>query len=434
MEPRKGRAFFRGVHVRDRKELSKDVPIEAFPEPEIATISLSQHIGRPAECVVAPGDRVLAGQLIGKKSGRVSANVFSSVSGTVRGVEKRRGPNGALSDCVIVENDGKGETCALPAMPGFERADIINRVSDAGIVGMGGAGFPTDVKLMPKSEVDVLIINGAECEPYLTCDYRLMLEKTSEVVEGIRLLARAAGASEILIGIESNKPDCVELFSRYDDIRPIVLRKRYPMGGEKQLIYCCAGRKVPPGKLPSDVGCAVQNIHTAYATYEAVMLGKPSYERVMTVSGDGALRPKNLLAKTGTSYSAIREYCGAADDVEMFVSGGPMMGPAMLSTDAHTTKTSSGFLMLKKREVDVLSPRACINCGACAAVCPMRLLPMKIDFYAQAGDYLKAAEIGGVDNCISCGCCAYVCPAKRALIQSITLCKQKLVEMRRGGK
>lgn len=433
MKPRKGKLFFRGIHVPDRKELARDSAIEVFDAPDVAVISLSQHIGKPAEPVVAQGDYVEMGQLIGKKSGFVGANIFSSVSGTVTGIEKRRTANGALNDFVVIENDRLDKKRFLPPLTDREPETIKARITEAGIVGMGGAGFPTDVKLSPKTPVDTLIINAAECEPYLTCDFRLMVEKTEEVVCGIRLLAKAVGVSNIVIGIEKNKPEAIEAFSAYENLQVVILRKAYPMGSEKHLIYCCTGRKVAPGKLPSDAGCVVQNVASAYAVYEAVELNKPLYERVMTVSGDGAVMPKNLLVRTGTSFYALRQYCGAKDDVKMFVCGGPMMGPAMLSTDVLTTKTTSGFLMLTDKEADINDPTPCINCGACADVCPMKLLPMQIDFYTQAGDYEKAAAIGGVKNCISCGCCAYVCPAKRALVQSITLCKAKLAE-NKGGK
>lgn len=426
MEPKKGKFFSRGVHVPDGKSLARDGAIEVFPSPEIAAISLCQHIGKPSEPVVGVGDYVKVGSLIGKKSGFVGANIYSSVSGTVTGIEKRRAANGATSDYVIVHSDGLDEKTELEPLADREPDTIKNRITEAGIVGMGGAGFPADVKLSPKTPVDTLIINAAECEPYLTCDFRLMVEKPDETAQGIRLIAKALGVKNVLIGIEKNKPEAIELFSKYDDIQPVVLKKAYPMGSEKHLIYCCTGRKVPVGKLPSDAGCVVQNVATAYAVYEAVEKNKPLYERVLTVSGDGTVVPKNLLVRNGTSFVALRQYCGEKENVKMLVCGGPMMGSAMVSTDVYTTKTVSGFIMLTDKTAAADEPTPCINCGRCAEVCPMKLLPMQIDFYTQAGDYEKAAKIGGVRNCISCGCCAYVCPAKRALVQSITLCKSKL--------
>ena len=430
---KKGKPFFRGIHVPDRKELARDRAIEVFDAPSVATIALSQHIGKPSEPAVKAGDYVGMGQLIGKKSGFIGANIFSSVSGTVLGIEKRQSVNGITGDYVVIENDRLDKAVFLEPLKDREKETIISRITEAGIVGMGGAGFPVDVKLSPKTPVDTLVINAAECEPYLTCDFRLMVEKTEEVLIGIRLLAKALGVENICIGIEKNKPEAIELFSKAEDMQTVVLKKAYPMGSEKHLIYCCTGRKVPTGKLPADAGCVVQNIATAYAVYEAVEKNKPLYERVMTVSGDGAENPGNFLVRNGTSYSEISEKCGVKENVKMFVSGGPMMGPAMLSTDVYTTKTSSGFLMLTEKEADTNAPTPCINCGACADVCPMKLLPMQIDFYTQAKKKKKAEKIGGVKNCISCGSCAYVCPAKCALVQSITLCKAKLAE-KRGGK
>lgn len=430
MKAQKGKYFAKGIHVPDNKDLSKDVPIEVLDAPDIVAICVQQHIGKPSTPTVAQGDDVYMGQLIAKEAGYIGANIYSSVSGTVMGVEKRKNINGTESDYIVIQNDHHYRKMELEPLADREPATVKARIREAGIVGMGGAGFPTEVKLSPRTAVDALVINAAECEPYLTCDYRLMIERTEDVAAGIRLLAKALGVTQIYVGIEANKPDCIALFEKYDDMQVVVLKKAYPMGSEKHLIFSCTGRKVPVGKLPADAGCVVQNVATALAVYEAVELNKPLYERVMTVSGRGCVHPKNLLVKFGTNFGAIREDCGAKPEAAMFVSGGPMMGPAMASTDVYTTKTSSGFLMLLPEEIDVSEPNACINCGACADVCPMNLLPMQIDFYTQAGEYDLAAKFGGVANCISCGCCAYVCPAKRALTQSIALCKQKLNERR----
>jgi len=430
MKARKGKFFAKGIHVPDNKALSKDVPIETLEAPDIVAICVQQHIGKPSIPVVETGADVYMGQLIAKEAGYIGANVYSSVSGTVMGVEKRKNINGTMSDYIVIQNDHHYRKMELEPLADREPATIKARIREAGIVGMGGAGFPTEVKLSPKQAVDSLVINAAECEPYLTCDYRLMLERTDDVAAGIRLLAKALGVDKIYVGIEANKPDAVALFEKYDDMQVVVLKKAYPMGSEKHLIYSCTGRKVPVGKLPADAGCVVQNVATAVAVYEAVELNKPLYERVMTVSGKGCIHPKNLLVKFGTGFGALRDSCGEKPEAAMFVAGGPMMGPAMASTDVYTTKTSSGFLMLLPEEIDVREPQACVNCGKCADVCPMNLLPMQIDFYTQAGQYDLAAKFGGVANCISCGCCAYVCPSKRALTQSITLCKQKLNERR----
>lgn len=411
------------------KALSHDCPIERPELPDSVAICMQQHIGKPAECVVAVGDEVKAGQLIGRQCGPVSANVYASVSGKVSAILDRPNPRGGKSRYVVIENDGKYDALTLPPIDANDPAAIIERVREAGIVGMGGAGFPTAIKLTPKTPVDVLVINGAECEPYLTCDYRLMIERTEALVDGIRLLAKALKVNTIVIGIENNKPDAIALFEQFDDIQPIRLKKRYPMGSEKHLIYCCTGRKVPTGKLPSDAGCVVQNIATAYAVHEAVRLGKPLYERIVTVTGGCIGSPKNLQVPFGVNYEYLLDYCRVnKDDLAMLVCGGPMMGTTLLSTDYHTRKTDSGLLALMPHEVAYSKPTACINCGKCAKACPMHLMPMTIDFYTQAGDYDAAAKLGGVMNCIECGSCAFACPAKRALLQSITLCKAKLRE------
>lgn len=433
MKVLKGKFFSGGTHIPDRKNLTADLPIETMPSPDIVAISLSQHIGKPSVPVVNVGDVVSVGQLIAEEGGFVGANIYSSVSGVVTTIEERYNPNGTKSNYIVIQND-KNDWSAAPLPDIGERTpdNILQRIRLAGIVGMGGAGFPTAVKLAPKQKVDCLVINGAECEPYLTCDYRLMKEKTDEIHTGIMLLAKALRVDKIYVGIERNKPDCIQAFSQYDDLTVVSLKKRYPMGSEKHLIFSCTGRKVGLGKLPADAGAVVQNVATAYAVYEAVELNKPLYERVMTVSGKGVLHPKNLLVKNGTPLDMIINFCGGMrDNSVMMIAGGPMMGPTMLSSNLYTTKTSSGLLVTVDDEVDLSEPSPCINCGRCAEACPMRLQPMLIDFYAQASDFEKAAKYGGVKNCISCGTCAYVCPAKRSIVQSIMLSKKKLAE---GGK
>ena len=427
MKAIKGKRFRRGIHIADKKQYAADAYIEVAPVPQILSISMSQHIGKPCQIVVQVGDEVKQGQLIGKADGFVSANVYSGVSGKVIGIEKRANPRGMVSDYVVIENDGQYDSVCLEPLADREPNTIKERIREAGIVGMGGAGFPTAVKLSPSTPVDTLVINGAECEPYLTCDYRLMIEKTEEVVSGIRLLAKALGVDKIIVGIEANKPKAIELLEKYDDLTIVTLKKAYPMGSEKHLIYCCTGREVPVGKLPADAGCVVQNIATAYAVYEAVELNKPLYERVLTVSGECVKEPKNLLVKFGTSFQYLLDYCKYDNtNLAALIAGGPMMGSTMISSDYYTRKTDSGILALDDTQADFIAPSPCISCGRCASVCPMHLLPMSIDFYTQAGDYQSASKYGGVLNCIECGCCAYVCPARRSLLQSITLCKSQL--------
>lgn len=431
---RKGKFFSRGVHIADMKFISKDCPIRTLQAPETVSIALQQHIGKPAVPVVAVDDSVHCGQLIAKADGFVSANVYSSVTGKVTAIEKRKNTRGGTDTHIVIQRDTQAdEKDFMPLAPLKEltKESIVARIAEAGIVGMGGAGFPSSVKLCPQSPVDTLIINAAECEPYLTCDYRLMIEKTDELVKGFRLISKALGVNHIIVGIEKNKPDAIDLFEKYSDLDVVVLRKRYPMGSEKHLIYCCTGRKVPPAKLPADVGCVVQNIATAYAVYEAVELNKPLYERVVTVSGECVQSPANLIVKFGTNFDYIIQNCnGVKGDLGMIICGGPMMGATLLNTDYYTKKTDSGLLLLPKSTVAISNPTNCISCGSCAKVCPMHLMPMDIDFYTQAGDYQSAKTKGGVLNCIECGSCAYVCPANRALVQSIQLCKKKLREQK----
>lgn len=427
----KTKFFSRGVHIDDKKSLSSGSPIRELSAPPAVEIALSQHIGKAAVPIVAVGDVVDRGQLIAEADGAVSANVHASISGKVVAIEKRPLPRGGSCDCVVIEGDGSDRVRTLPPLGELTRESVIGRIREAGIVGMGGAGFPTAVKLSPRTPVDTLIVNGAECEPYLTCDYRLMIEKTDELVRGIRLLALALGVERIIVAIEKNKPAAIAKFDAVQGMAVAELRKRYPMGSEKHLIYACTGRKVAPGKLPADVGVVVQNVATAFAVYEAVELGMPLTSRVVTVSGEAIQVPANLRARIGTSFRTLLDECGGeSDDASVYIDGGPMMGATLLSTDYSTRKTDSGILVLTPRQASISAPTACIHCGRCAEVCPMHLLPMDIDFYTLAEDYAAARDRGGALNCIECGSCAYVCPANRALVQSIQMCKKKLREVK----
>ncbi|MBQ9514422.1 MAG: electron transport complex subunit RsxC [Clostridia bacterium] len=434
MSIRKGKNYRYGIHVPDRKYLTMDCPIENMPSPNKVYLNMSQHIGAPANPVVAVGDYVKKGQMVGEANGAVSANVFSSVSGTVVAVEDIVNGLGQKQKYVVVENDGKGEETFFNDISDYEPKTLVARIREAGIVGLGGAGFPTAVKLSPKTQLDTLIINGAECEPYLTCDYRLMLERTEDIVKGIKLVAKALNLNRIIVGIEANKPKAIEIFSAYPDFDVVVLKKQYPMGSEKHLIYATTGRKVPVMKMPFDVGVCVQNIKTVIACYEAIEKNIPLTEIVMTVSGNGITNPKNVKIAIGTPINDIIEYCGGKKDgVLKLIAGGPMMGKALISFTQYAKKTDSGLLLLVKGEASDSAPTNCINCGVCAKNCPMRLMPMYIEAYALSGDF-KNAEKYGAMNCIECGSCAYNCPAKRALVQSISQSKIKIKELKQNGK
>lgn len=429
MKARKGKYFPFGAHVPGNKELSSGSMIEALPPQEFLTINTCQHIGAPAIPVVEVGDNVKKGQLIAKEGGFVSANVYSPISGEVVDISAKQNATGAMQTHITVKNDFLNEEVFLPDMVEITPSSIIERIRLAGIVGLGGAGFPTAVKLMPKDPVDTLIINGAECEPYLTCDHRLMIEKTDEIYKGIIYLKKALNVDKVIVAIEKNKPDAISLFERFDDLDVVILKKQYPMGSEKHLIYVCTGKKVGLGQLPASVGCVVQNIKTAIAVYNAIELNKPLYEGVLTVSGHGINTPKNLLVPYGASLKTIIEYCGGVvDDSVKYVAGGPMMGKAIINLDVYTKKTDSGLLALIKGEDDDNLPTNCINCGKCVSTCPMRLTPVLMEFYINAKDF-KQAEKLGVMNCIECGSCAYNCPAKRALTQSFAYAKAKIKEI-----
>ncbi len=447
--------FARGIHFPAKKELSASLPIERLEPGDKVYLCVQQHMGAPAQPIVKEGDYVKRGQLVAEAAGAFSSNIFSSVSGTVDGIVKRKNNLGVACDYIIISNDRAYETVSLPKIQ-VSKESILGRIFEAGIVGMGGAGFPTAMKTKPKTPVDTLVINGAECEPYLTCDYRVMLEYTERFVEGIKLVMEALGVVRAVIGIEINKLDAIEKIesvlkeknvflestgelhkelkeNKCDKrgIAVVALKNKYPQGSEKQLIFASTGRKVPCGALPSDVGIVVQNVQTCLNVYYAVVENKPLYERVMTVSGGAINQPKNLIVANGTPYSEILGYCGGVtEDIAKLICGGPMMGLALSDDSGVTTKTEGALVALKKGEANTDQPTECINCGRCARHCPMHLMPMYIDFYSRAGDYESAIKYG-VKNCFECGTCTYVCPAKRTLMQSIKLCKSKLREMKK---
>lgn len=394
-----------------------------MPAPEVAVIPLRQHIGAPCEPVVAVGDKVKMGQLIGESKQFVSAPVHSSVSGQVVAIEERSLGNGANALCVVIKNDGRDEQINMEKHSDLQKlssAAIRQAVKEAGIVGMGGAGFPTHVKLNPPKPVDTILVNGAECEPYLTCDHRLMVERPEHLVQGLLAIMKATGAERGIIGIEANKPDAIdkvrEAVSQYPQLSVAVLQVRYPQGAEKQLIKATLNREVPSGCLPHDVGCVVSNVHTAIAVFEALTGGKSSYERVVTVSGGAVVDPRNVLVRIGTPIQALFEFCGGfLGEPEVLVCGGPMTGWSIQDLAGPVVKNMSGVLALTKDEVAFDQNFPCIRCERCVRACPMGLTPNLLGEYSVKGRYTEAERIH-LRDCIECSLCSYVCPAKRALV------------------
>ncbi len=420
--------FVGGIHPYDGKDLSKDRPIaDVLPGNELV-YPLSQHIGAPAKPIVAKGDRVLMGQKIAESGGFVSAPIYASVSGTVKTLEVRRVVTGDQVMSVVVENDGQYEDVGFRPREdakSLSREEIVDIIKEAGIVGMGGAGFPTHVKLSPKEpeKIDYVIANCAECEPYLTSDYRRMLEEPEKLVGGLRIALQLFPNATGILAVEDNKPDCVSLLRGLvkDDPKISVkaLKTKYPQGGERQLIYATTGRRINSTMLPADVGCVVNNVDTIVAVYRAVMEGRPLIERIVTVTGDAVAVPQNFRVKIGTSYSQVLEAAGGFKSTpEKIICGGPMMGFGMFDLNVPTTKTSTALLALSKDEVSAMEPGPCINCGRCVEVCPGRVIPSRLADYAERFDEEAFLANYGME-CCECGCCSFICPAKRPLTQQI---------------
>lgn len=432
--------FKGGVHPYDGKDLAKDQPIRRIKPKEILVYPLSQHIGAPASPIVAVGDTVLRGQKIAETGGFVSAPVFASVSGTVKAIEPRHVATGDLVNSIIIENDGEMKETDFHGaedVASLSKEQIIEKVKEAGVVGMGGAGFPTHVKLSPKEpdKIEFIIANCAECEPYLTADYRRMLENPEELIGGMKIVLRLFDHAKGILGVEDNKPDCIqklkELTKDEERIEVMPLKTKYPQGGESQLIYATTGRAINSKMLPADAGCIVDNVETLVAINRAVKEGKPVMDRIFTVTGDAVANPGNFEYCIGMSYAEILEEAGGfKENPEKMISGGPMMGFAVFSLEIPTTKTSSSLLCLKKDDVSASEVTACINCGRCVSVCPEQIVPSRLAKMSQFHDSESFEKWNGME-CIECGSCSYICPAKRPLAQYIKTMKKQILAERR---
>jgi electron transport complex protein RnfC len=434
------KTFKGGIHPPYDKELASSKAITPAPVPAEVIIPLNQHTGAPNNPLVSPGDKVTVGQKIGETDAFVSAPVHSSVAGTVKALEDAKSFTGATVKSVVITVDADQPVFAARQMKpiGDLTADEIRQLArEAGLVGMGGAAFPTHVKLAPPGDkpVDTVLINACECEPFLTCDHRLMLERPDDLVAGLKLLVRAVGAEWGIIGIEANKMDAVDKMrsrvSSEPKLEVEVLDVKYPEGSEKQLIAAVTGRKVPPGKLPGEVGCLVQNVGTAVALFEMASMGKPLYERVLTVTGPGIKSPANLLVKVGTPISVCIETAGGfVGEPTRLIMGGPMTGWAQEEPTASVVKGTSGVLALTPELVDVREEHACVRCTKCVEACPMYLMPNYIADAAIREDWAKAEMYGALD-CFECGCCSYTCPAYIPHVSYVRQAKAEIEALKR---
>lgn len=432
--------FVGGIHPYDGKGLSKSKPIvDVYPKGDLV-YPLSQHIGAPAKPLVNKGDYVYRGQMIAEAGGFVSAPIYSTVSGVVKSIEPRRVVTGDSIMSIVVENDNKyteARYAAVYDVSTLSKEEIIERVRLGGIVGMGGAGFPTHVKLSPKNpdKIDYVIANCAECEPYLTSDYRRMIEEPEKLVEGLKIMLSLFDNAKGILAIEDNKMDCIEILKALTKDEPRILvktlRTKYPQGSERHLIFATTKRAINSSMLPADAGCIVDNVDTIVAIYNAVKLGKPLMERIVTVTGDCIRRPQNFRVHIGTNYAELVEEAGGLKkEPEKVVSGGPMMGFALFDLNVPTTKTASALLFISRDEVSRSVERACINCGMCVDACPGRIVPKMLADMAERGDEEGFVKKNGME-CCECGSCSYVCPAKRNLTQSIKSMRKMVLAKRK---
>lgn len=434
------KSFKGGIHPQYSKELTESKSLERANEPTEVVIPLQQHIGAPCEPIVKVGDLVKVGQKIGEASGFVSAPVHSSVSGVVKKIEAVDTPSGKTLS-VRIESDGKNELheSVVPkgTLESLTGEEIVNIVKEAGITGLGGASFPTHVKLVPPPEkkVDTIILNGAECEPYLTADHRLMLEEPEKVIFGLKALMKAVGVEKGYIGVEDNKKDAIEVLKKLADNEPnieiVVTETKYPQGDEKRLIDAATGRKVPAGGLPMDAQVVVNNVGTAAAVATVIQTGMPLIERIVTITGDAIETPKNLIVKVGTMFKDVIDQCGGYKTTPgKIIMGGPMMGAAQFTDEIPVVKGTSGILVLSEEKAKTPETSQCIRCGKCVGVCPVYIQPIAIRNLSINGRHEETESLN-VLACIECGSCSFICPAKIPLLQSIKVSKQDVLAKRR---
>ena len=442
--------FKGGAHPDDGKRFSKEAPLKKIGASGEFVFLLSQHIGAPAKPIVEKGSHISPGQIIAEASGFMSSNICSSVSGVVKEIAPRISATGAMVNAIVVTPDEEQEDLLrLPtknSLDEWSAEEIIKRVGDAGIVGMGGAGFPTHVKLSPqdRNKIDYVIVNGAECEPYITCDYRRMIENPEEIILGLKAILKTMPNAKGVIGIEDNKPFAISTMEKAckgeERISVAALKTKYPQGGERQLIKAITGRALNYETIPPQMGCIVDNVETVYAIYNAVYNGIPLVSRTITISGDGVENPSNLIAPIGMNQTEIIKISGGykkdekGEEIipEKIISGGPMMGFAMMTSDTPLTKTSSAFLAFKHDEISSQPTTPCINCGRCIGVCPSKLVPCTIAKLANDNEMAQFVTWNGLE-CIECGCCSFECPAKRPLKQSIAGMKKETLGAIRSG-
>lgn len=436
--------FKGGAHPPEFKHLTEKLAIETLPAPERVFIPIVQHLGAPGKPIVNVKDEVKVGQALTAPGGFVSVPAHSPISGKVKKIGKYPHPFGRQVETIEIENDGKDEPIhEFSEEPGYlnlSKTEMLNRIKEAGLAGMGGAAFPTHVKLQPPAEksIDTLILNGAECEPFLTADHRVMLEQAEDIFKGLEIVKRILNPQQIFIGIENNKPDAVEHLTAvgkaYPEVKVTALPVKYPQGAEKQLISALVKREVPSGGLPMDVGCLVHNVGTTLAIYEAVAKKKPLMERVVTVTGNGIINPKNIRAKIGTLFSALIEYAGGyTEGAVKLIMGGPMMGMSQHTDEVPVIKGTSGILVLNSNIAVLPQPKPCIGCSRCLEVCPMGLTPTLLGTYVEYNMTEKAIKQDILD-CIECGSCTYICPTKRNLVHLIKLGKMNALELKKKEK